>query len=279
MDLKSTDRRALAAALLAVLLGALDLTVIATILPGMVTDLRINAADVDRYVWIVNSYLLAYVVAIPVVGRLSDIVGRTLAFQGSLALFLVGSIVCAFATDLPAMVAGRAIQGAGGGALLPVTMAMVGDLLPPGRRAAALGLVGAVDTLGWVARAALGRLAGGDRAGSGSLALGIHRQHPARHCGRHGHWSRRRRETACSDGAGSAGWMCRGRFSSPGRCSRSTWRCRPGASSGRQPEERARSAVRAIPSPSSCFLCWQSRSCSGCSLCGGNVTPNGRFSQ
>src|SRR5215203_5975607 len=150
MDLSPTDRRALGAALLAVLLGALDLTVIATILPGMVTDLRINAADVDRYVWIVNSYLLAYVVAIPVVGRLSDIVGRTLAFQASLALFLVGSIVCAFAGDLPGMVAGRAIQGAGGGALLPVTMAMVGDLLPPGRRAAALGLVGAVDTLGWV---------------------------------------------------------------------------------------------------------------------------------
>ena len=150
MDVSSADRRALGAALLAVFLGALDLTVIATILPGMVTDLRINAADVDRYVWIVNSYLLAYIVAIPVVGRLSDILGRTLAFQGSLALFVVGSLVCALASDLPGMIAGRAIQGAGGGALLPVTVAMVGDVLPFGRRAAALGLVGAIDTLGWV---------------------------------------------------------------------------------------------------------------------------------
>ena len=145
-----TERRSLAAALAAVFLGALDLTVIATILPGMVTDLRVNAADVDRYVWIVNSYLLAYIVAIPVVGRLSDILGRTPAFLGSLTLFLSGSLVCALASDLPGMIAGRAIQGAGGGALLPVTMAMVGDVLPPGRRAAALGLVGAVDTLGWV---------------------------------------------------------------------------------------------------------------------------------
>ncbi|MBA3449944.1 MAG: MFS transporter, partial [Chloroflexia bacterium] len=88
--------------------------------------------------------------AIPVVGRLSDLLGRTRAFQGSLVLFVAGSLVCALASDLPSMVAGRAIQGAGGGALLPVTMAMVGDILPPGRRAAALGLVGAIDTLGWV---------------------------------------------------------------------------------------------------------------------------------
>jgi MFS family permease len=150
MELTRGERRTIAAALLAVFVGALDLTVIATILPEMVTDLRINAADVDRYVWIVNSYLLAYVVAIPVVGRLSDLSGRTLAFQGSLAVFLVGSVVCAMADDLPTMVIGRAVQGAGGGALLPVTMALVGDLLPTGRRAAALGLVGAIDTLGWV---------------------------------------------------------------------------------------------------------------------------------
>jgi MFS family permease len=105
-------RRALSAALLAVFLGALDLTVIATILPGMVTDLRINAADVDRYVWIVNSYLVAYIVAIPVVGRLSDLVGRSLAFQGSLALFVIGSLICAAANDLLVMVLGRAVQGA-----------------------------------------------------------------------------------------------------------------------------------------------------------------------
>jgi MFS family permease len=150
MEMTLTQRRAIGAALLAVLLGALDLTVITTILPRMVTDLRINAADVDRYVWIVNSYLLAYIVAIPVVGRISDLLGRAVAFQGSLILFLVGSVWCALAHDLVTMVIGRAIQGAGGGALLPVTMALVGDVLPPGRRAMALGLVGAVDTLGWV---------------------------------------------------------------------------------------------------------------------------------
>ncbi len=222
----------------------------------MVTDLRINAADVDRYVWIVNSYLLAYIVAIPVVGRLSDIVGRTLAFQGSLALFLVGSIVCAFAADLPGMVAGRAIQGAGGGALLPVTMAMVGDLLPPGRRAAALGLVGAVDTLGWVLGpiwgAMLVEIAPGQDPWRWVFIVNIPLAIAAAVAiGRAGGV-----RSAARCRGGSAGWMCRGRSSSPGRCLRSTSGCRREASSGRQPEERARSAARAIHSPSSCFRCW-----------------------
>lgn len=144
------SRAALLAALLAVFIGALDLTVIAAILPQMVTDLRVNTADIDRYVWIVNAYLLAYIIAIPIVGRVSDLIGRTAAFQASLAVFIAGSIWCALAPDLGWMISGRAIQGAGGGALLPVTMALVGDLLPPARRIAALGVVGAVDTLGWV---------------------------------------------------------------------------------------------------------------------------------
>ena len=147
---RSIARRPLVAALVAVFVGALDLTVIATILPRVIYDLEINTADVDRYIWIVNGYLIAYVVAIPIVGRVSDVIGRPAAFQLSLAVFLVGSVWCALADGLVPLIIGRAIQGAGGGALLPVTMALVGDLLPPGRRVAALGLVGAVDTLGWV---------------------------------------------------------------------------------------------------------------------------------
>lgn len=143
-------RRAVGAALLAVFVGALDLTVIAAILPRMVADLQVNTADIDRYVWIVSGYLLSYIVAIPLIGRVSDLVGRSRAFAAALAVFLAGSLWCAVADSLGAMIVARAVQGVGGGALLPVSMAFVGDLLPPRRRAAALGLVGAVDTLGWV---------------------------------------------------------------------------------------------------------------------------------
>ncbi|MER3436805.1 MAG: hypothetical protein C4346_03845 [Chloroflexota bacterium] len=140
----------LGAALAAVFLGAVDLTVIATVLPQVVFDLRINTADVDRYIWVVNAYLLAYIVTVPVMGRISDLIGRTAAFQIALAVFLAGSLWSATASNLTTLILARAVQGAGGGALLPVTLALVGDLLPPGRRHAAIGLVGAIDTFGWV---------------------------------------------------------------------------------------------------------------------------------
>lgn len=137
-------------ALAAVFLGAVDLTVISTVLPRIVTDLQINTADIDRYIWVVNGYLLAYIMAIPLVGRLSDLVGRRFAFEAAILLFLGGSIWSGFAHNLRDLIAARAVQGAGGGALLPIAMAVAGDLFPRGQRTTALGVVGAVDTLGWV---------------------------------------------------------------------------------------------------------------------------------
>jgi MFS family permease len=140
----------LGAALAAVFLGAIDLTVISTVLPKIVIDLNINTADIDRYIWIVDAYLIAYIIAIPLVGRLSDVVGRGIAFQCSIAVFVVGSVAAAMSNDLTQLIAARALQGAGGGALMPVTLALVGDLMPAGKRVTVLGLVGAIDTLGWV---------------------------------------------------------------------------------------------------------------------------------
>lgn len=155
-------------ALVVVFLAALDLTVIAPLLPKMLFDLRINTAEADRYVWIVSGYLIAYTVTIPLMGRLSDRVGRRQTFLLALAIFLVGSAVCMLAHGLPSLVAGRAIQGLGGGAMVPVSMALVGDILPPEERAPALGVVAAVDTLGWVLGPVWGALvaqfAGGWRA-------------------------------------------------------------------------------------------------------------------
>ena len=137
-------------ALCAVFLGAVDLTVISTVLPSIVIDLQINTADIDRYIWVVNAYLLAYIVAIPVLGRASDLFGRRASFLGALALFVAGSLWSGFSSSLGELIAARALQGAGGGALLPVTMALVADMTTERKRITTLGLVGAVDTLGWV---------------------------------------------------------------------------------------------------------------------------------
>ncbi|MCO5215115.1 MAG: MFS transporter [Thermomicrobiales bacterium] len=141
---------AILAGLLCCFVSAVDLTVIASILPGMIGDLGVNTADFDRYIWIVNSYLIAYVVAIPIVGRMSDHTGRQIAFMACLLIFAVGSIVAASADSMTTIIVGRVIQGMGGGGLLPVTVALAGDVLPPRMRLAGIGLVSSVETLGWV---------------------------------------------------------------------------------------------------------------------------------
>jgi MFS family permease len=162
-------RPLLAAALVAVFVAALDLTVITTILARIISDLEINAAEIDRYSWIVSGYLLAYLITIPVAGRASDLLGRRAIFLVSLALFAAGSVWCVLADDLMTLILARMVQGFGGGALVPVTLALAADLLPPARRAAVVGAIGAVDTLGWVLGplwgAAIVGLFGGARLG------------------------------------------------------------------------------------------------------------------
>jgi MFS family permease len=144
------QRRLLIAILAVVFTAALDLTSVAPLLPDMITDLRINPVDADRYAWIVLAYLIAYTITVPLTGRISDAVGRMPVFAVALGLFAAGSIVVASTDSLGGMIAGRTIQGLGGGAMLPVSMALVADVVPPARRAAALGLVAAADTFGWV---------------------------------------------------------------------------------------------------------------------------------
>jgi MFS family permease len=144
------QRRLLLPVLTVVFLAALDLTVVAPILPSVLNDLQINPVDADRYSWIVLSYLVAYTVTVPITGRISDYAGRIPVFTAAMVLFLAGSVLVAISQSLSLMIVGRTLQGLGGGAMLPVSMALVADVVPRQRRAAALGLVAAVDTFGWV---------------------------------------------------------------------------------------------------------------------------------
>jgi EmrB/QacA subfamily drug resistance transporter len=134
-----------------VFVAADDLTVVATMLRPIIGDLGIVLPDgLDDAAWIVNAYLIAYVAVMPLAGRLSDVLGRRRVYQWAMALFLVGSIWTPLATSLGPFLVGRVMTAIGGGALVPIGLAVVGDVYPPERRARALGLLGAIDTLGWV---------------------------------------------------------------------------------------------------------------------------------
>ncbi|HEX6109596.1 MAG TPA: MFS transporter [Ktedonobacteraceae bacterium] len=179
---RNTALLAMLAACSAVFLTALDQTVVVTALPKIITDLQITSEQFDRAAWIVSGYLLGYVIAMPLMGRVSDMYGRRRIFIICLGIFGIGSLLCGLAPflgkqidisflqhiginvaapddfsdptainpSLAWLVAARFVQAAGGGAMIPVAMAIAGDFYGEKQRALALGLIGMVTEAGGV---------------------------------------------------------------------------------------------------------------------------------
>lgn len=134
----------------AIAFAAADTYVVVLALPDMMSAAGLDVDELQRAAPIVSGFLLGYVGVLPLIGRISDLRGRVPVLLGSLVVFAVGSVVTAAAYDLTSIVAGRLLQGVGGGGLVPPTLALVADLWPPRRRGLPLGLVGAVQELGSV---------------------------------------------------------------------------------------------------------------------------------
>lgn len=134
----------------AVAFAAIDTYVVVLALPDMMASVSIPVDELQRAAPIVSGFLLGYVAMLPLIGRIADLRGQVPVLAASLAVFAVGSLVTTISYDLPTMVVGRFLQGAGGGGLVPATMALVAALYPVEDRGLPLGIVSGVQEIGSV---------------------------------------------------------------------------------------------------------------------------------
>ncbi|MDE0592752.1 MAG: MFS transporter [Dehalococcoidia bacterium] len=144
-----------------VFIAADDQTVVVTLLPDMLADLRVGVSELDRASWSITGYLIGYTAAMPLMGRLSDRTGYRTAFLLAMAVFTLGSALVAISPDIPRLLYGgapeynwligtRVFQAIGGGAVIPISIAAAGQLVDGKHRAIAYGLIGASAEAGGV---------------------------------------------------------------------------------------------------------------------------------
>ena len=185
-----------------VFLAGLELMVTAVALPSILADLADPNSgsawiELRKASWIINGYLLVYILTMPMAGRLADLWGVRRLFMGALVIFTIGSALAGAAQSLDQLIAARLVQAVGGGVLVPVGTAAASHLFGGAMRPRALGVVGALTFLGMAAgpvvgAAIIGIRPPGGRAGRGGrrrrgdlgaharLALGVLPQHPDR---------------------------------------------------------------------------------------------------
>jgi EmrB/QacA subfamily drug resistance transporter len=138
---------------LAMFVAALNQTIIATALPTIGRDFK----DFDNLAWLITAYLLTSTVAAPLCGKLSDIYGRRLVMMSAIGLFMAGSVACALAPNMLILILMRGLQGFGGGGIVPLVQATIGDAVAPRERGRYQAYIGVV----WVVAGVIGPVIGG----------------------------------------------------------------------------------------------------------------------
>ncbi|MEC0209915.1 MDR family MFS transporter [Paenibacillus ehimensis] len=126
--------------LLGILMAAMDNTIVATAMGTIVAEL----GGLDKFVWVTSAYMVAEMAGMPIFGKLSDMYGRKRFFVFGLIVFLLGSVLCGTASSITELSIYRAIQGIGGGALMPIAFTIIFDVFPAEKRGKMSGLFGAV---------------------------------------------------------------------------------------------------------------------------------------
>jgi EmrB/QacA subfamily drug resistance transporter len=142
----------LAGLMLAQFLASLDQTVVGTALPKIITDL----GGFSKYTWVVTSYMITSTVMVPIVAKLSDMYGRKWFLVGGIIIFLVGSAICGTSQSIDQLIAYRAIQGVGAGAIMALAFTILGDLFPPSERGKYAGIMAGVFGLSSIIGPTLG---------------------------------------------------------------------------------------------------------------------------
>jgi drug resistance transporter, EmrB/QacA subfamily len=137
---KSNTKLVVAGLLLGLFMAALDQTIVSTAMTTIIKKL----GGLESFIWVYSAYMIAMVVSTPIFGKLSDMYGRKRFFLMGLILFLIGSILCGTAQNMDQLIVYRAIQGIGGGALMPIVFTIIFDLFPGEKRGKMMGLFGAV---------------------------------------------------------------------------------------------------------------------------------------
>jgi EmrB/QacA subfamily drug resistance transporter len=152
------------ALMLAMLQAALDQTIVSTALPKIASDLN----GLNKLSWVATSYLITSAIVTPIFGKLGDLYGRKKLFQFTIVIFLAGSALCGLSQSINQLVIFRGIQGIGGGGMMSLILAIVGDVIPPRQRGRYQGYFGGVFALASV----VGPLLGGFFADANSI-LGV----------------------------------------------------------------------------------------------------------